>query len=168
MRSEQLSLWEDEKQIILEREKVDISTLRSSDNRKNLLNTLPKETYYIYKTGGINPFKKELGPIFPFFKNDKTGKILMLVKSGVLNGSSLYPHININTHDRRRRGHGYKLYIHKIAGLAFIKLNAESIKIKTMIDHLDGDFYNYLPSNLEWVTPSENNRRRKKYYMRKG
>ena len=86
----------------------------------------------------------------------------MLVKSGVLNGCSLYPHININT------GQGYKLYLHKIAGLAFIKLNAESIKIKTVVDHLDGDLYNYLPSNLEWVTPSENNRRRKKYYMRKG
>ena len=58
MRSEQLSLWEDEKQIILEREKVDISTLRPPENRKYALDTLPKETYYIYKTGGINPFKK--------------------------------------------------------------------------------------------------------------
>ena len=159
---DQLSLWEDEKQIILEREKVDISTLRSSENRKYALDTLPKETYYIYKTGGINPFKKELGPIFPFFKNDKTGKILMLQKSGGLSGNALYPHININA------GQGYKLYLHKIAGLAFIKLNAESIKIKTVVDHLDGDFYNYLTSNLEWVTPSENNRRRKKYYKRKG
>ena len=91
--------------------------------------------------------------------NDKTGKILMLVKSGVLKVLYILTLILDWT--------GFT-YLHKIAGLAFIKLNAESIKIKTVVDHLDGDFYNYLPSNLEWVTPSENNRRRKKYYMRKG
>ena len=33
-----------------------------------ILKNLPKETYYIYKTGGLNPFKKELGKIFPFLK----------------------------------------------------------------------------------------------------
>jgi hypothetical protein len=159
---DQLSLWEDPEQIILNKEKVDISTLKSSANRKHSLDILPKETYYIYKSGGINPFKKDLGPIFPFIKNDKTGKIIKLAKSTDETPTNApYPHVHLN------RGVGLKLYIHKIVAIAFIKLDEESEKIKTSVDHLDHDIYNYLPSNLERVTPSENNRRRRKYWVRK-
>ena len=159
---DQLSLWEDPEQIILNKEKVDVSTLKSSENRKYPLDLLPKETYYIYKSGGINPFKKDLGPIFPFFKNDKTGKILRLAKStDETPANAPYPHIHINI------GVGLKLYIHKIVAIAFIKLDDEIEKIKTSVDHLDRDIYNYLPSNLERITPSENNRRRRKYFHRK-
>ena len=46
----QLSLWEDPKQIILEREKVDLSTLKTLKTRKLAMSELPKEKYYIYKT----------------------------------------------------------------------------------------------------------------------
>ena len=73
----QLSFWEDPKQIILEREKVDLSTLKTLKTRKLAMDKIPKEKYYIYKTGGINPFMTELGPIFPFIKNDR-GKIMIL------------------------------------------------------------------------------------------
>ena len=55
---DQLLLWEDPKQIILERDKVDLSTLKTLKTRKKSLSLLPKDTYFIYKTGGINPFMK--------------------------------------------------------------------------------------------------------------
>ena len=75
MRGQQLNLWEDEKQIILEREKVDICTLKTLKTRTHAFSLLPPDTYYIYKTGGINPFMKELGPIFPFIKEDDIKEI---------------------------------------------------------------------------------------------
>jgi hypothetical protein len=37
---------------------------------------LPKDTYYIFKTGGINPYMESKGPIFPFIQNKKTGNII--------------------------------------------------------------------------------------------
>ena len=150
MQGKQLNLWEDKKQIILEREKVDMSTLKTLKTRRNAFHELPKDTYFIYKTGGVNPFMKELGPIFPVIKNSR-GKILK--QSRLATGKDApYPYVIINRH-----GVGYKCYIHKIVGLAFLKNN--DWEHKFTIDHLDNGVFNYLPENLEWVTVSENNRR---------
>jgi len=156
---EQLSLWEDPAQIILDKEKVDVSTLRDTKGRINSLNNLPKETYYIYKTGGINPFKKELGRIFPFLKNDVNGRVFSIVDN---DKSCSYPHWHITLHKK-----SYKLIIHKTVALAFLKLPDDLINIKTSVDHIDNDHLNYLLSNLEWVTPSENNKRRRRFTWRR-
>jgi len=149
----QLSLWEDPKQIILEREKVDLSTLKTLKTRNTAMSEIPKDRYYIYKTGGINPFMSELGPVFPFVKSDR-GKILNLIP--LSNGKdSPYPHFNINTY-----GRSLKCFMHKLVGLAFLK--NDDYENRYIIDHLDGNIFDYRPENLEWVTPSENCLRRKK------
>jgi len=149
----QLSLWEDPKQIILEREKVDLSTLKTLKTRKHSMSEIPKKRYYIYKTGGINPFMSELGPVFPFVKNDR-GKILNLIP--LSNGKdSPYPHLNIFSF-----GRCLKCFMHKLVGLAFLK--NDDYENKYIIDHLDGNILDYRPENLEWVTPSQNCLRRKK------
>jgi len=153
----QLSFWEDPKQIILEREKVDLSTLKTLKTRQRPLNILPKDTYFIYKTGGINPFKKELGPIFPVIKNYK-GKVL--AQAPLTNGKdATYPHLNIHAYLNGKRI-TIKCFIHKMVGLAFLK--NDDFENKYIIDHLNGDILDYSLKNLEWVTPSENNLRRKK------
>ena len=51
--------------------------------------------------------------------------------------------------------------------LGFIKYLENIFENKYIIDHLDGNIFDYRPENLEWVTPSENNRRREKYTHRK-
>ena len=147
---DQLSLWEDPQQIILEREKVDMSTLKTLKTRKNAFDLLPKDTYFIYKTGGINPFKKDLGPIFPFVKHSN-GRILNQVL--LTNGKDApYPHLSIKIGKL-----SWKCFLHKITGLAF--LPNDDFEHKWIVDHLDDDIFNYLPSNLEWVSIGENNRR---------
>ena len=147
----QLSFWEDKKQIILEREKVDLSTLKTLKTRKNAFDLLPKNTYFIYKTGGINPFKKDLGPIFPFVKSSH-GNILK--QASLTNGKDApYPHLHIKVGKLH-----WKCFMHKITGLAF--LQNDDWERKFVIDHLDNDIMNYLPINLEWVSISENNKRR--------
>jgi hypothetical protein len=152
MSREQLPLWEDPKQIILEKEKVDLSTLPTLKTRKNSFDTLPKETYFIYKTGGINPFMKELGPVFPVIKTFK-GRILK--QSNLTCGKDApYPHLNIYLRNKQL---SLKCFLHKIVGLAFLK--NDDFEKKYIIDHLDNNHFNYMPHNLEWVTPSQNNKR---------
>ena len=155
----QLSLWEDPKQIILEREKVDLSTLKTLKTRKIPMDVLPKGRYFIYKTGGINPFMKELGPIFPFIKNDK-GKILS--QSPLTSGKDApYPHLKIYVKSSsKKQSQTLQLFLHKMVGLAFLK--NDDFENKWVIDHLNGNIFDYRPENLEWVTPSENSYRRKK------
>tara|TARA_R110000751_G_scaffold212869_1_gene316406 strand:- start:279 stop:776 length:498 start_codon:yes stop_codon:yes gene_type:complete len=146
----QLSLWEDKKQIILEREKVDMSTLRTLKTRTNAFDLLPKDTYFIHKTGGINPFKKDLGPIFPFVQHCN-GRILNQVR--LTNGKDApYPHLII-----KMGKINFKCFMHKITGLAF--LQNDDWERKFIIDHLDDDIFNYLPHNLEWTTIGINNKR---------
>ena len=154
MRGEQLSLWEDEKQIILEREKVDMSTLKTLKTRTNAWDLLPKDTYFIYKTGGINPHKKEWGPIFPVIKNSR-GQLIS--QSPLTSGKDApYPYVMINITIKGERK-AFKCFLHKITALAFLKNN--DFEIKCIVDHLDDNIYNYLPDNLEWVSHSENLRR---------
>ena len=159
MRGKQFLLWEDEKQVILEREKVDISTLKTLKTRTHAWDLLPKDRYFIYKTGGINPHMKELGPIFPVIKNSR-GKILS--QSPLTSGKDApYPHLFINVRINGEQK-SFKCFLHKITGLAFLK--NDDFEHKYIIDHLDNNIFNYLPSNLEWVTSSENSKRR---YMKK-
>ena len=153
MIQEQLTLWQDPKQIILEKEKVDISTLKHLETRKNPLHDLPENTYFIYKTGGINPHMQDLGPVFPVIKNFK-GKIFK--QSPLTSGKdNPYPFLQI-----RNGGKGHKCSLHKIVGLAFLPNN--DFKKKCIIDHLDNNIFNYMPENLEWVSHSENCLRRYK------
>jgi len=56
---------------------VDLSTLNvSHDTRKNSYSLLPKDTYFIFKTGGYNKYMPELGAVFPYIQNIKNKKIL--------------------------------------------------------------------------------------------
>ena len=66
---EQLPLWEDPKQIILEKERVDVSTLPDIGDFKYSFSVIEKDRYYAYKNGGINIFMPNKGLIFPFLKD---------------------------------------------------------------------------------------------------
>ena len=48
-------------------------------------------------------------------------------------------------------------YIHRIVAKAFIP--NDDPDTKTCVDHIDGNKHNNLPSNLEWVSRSENHKR---------
>ena len=119
--------------------RVDISTLPSSDFRKNKLSEIPKETYYIYRTGGINPFIKDDKNDYPVFKSfvGNSPKVLKLHSGGK---SIVYPATNLKPH------------LHE--NIIFI-IN-DNVKLKTYVNHIDGNPYNYHLSNLEWVSPQQN------------
>ena len=69
----QLDLWPEEIKI-RDIDRVDISTLKDLNvNKNSFMNQkswefkdFPKGKYFVYKTGGINPFLPEEGRIFPY------------------------------------------------------------------------------------------------------
>ncbi len=130
--------------------RVDISTLPSSEFRKNKLSEIPKEKYYIYKTGGTNPFIKDGKNDYPVIKSfvSNSPKVLKLYSGGK---SAIYPMYNLKP---GYESISYKLYIHILTALAFI-IN-DNINKKTLVNHIDGNPYNYHLSNLEWASPQQN------------
>ena len=137
-------------------ESFDISKIPDNDfwrrNSKNF-SDIPKDTYYIFKTGGINPYMKEKGPIFPYVQNKQSKKILKVISSATV----YYPRFSLP---------GYGLRIHRIAAQAFIPNPRNCIDV----DHIDGNILNWCLDNLRWVSRSENvkkvNRSDPKYLLR--
>ena len=69
------------KTIIKDIDYVDIATLVDpipNHARLHEYSLIPKNKYFLYKTGAINPFKPELGNVFPYIKNEESGKIVSL------------------------------------------------------------------------------------------
>ena len=155
---EQLPLWEDPQQIILEKERVDVSTLPDIGDFKYSFSVIEKDRYYAYKNGGINIFMPNKGLIFPFLKDEKTGRVINPMpnttgKCGIYPRTQL-PHF-VNGEQKSK-----KAVFSRVFALAFIK-NDNPTK-KTYVDHINGDTRDYRLENLEWVTPSENSRRMKR------
>ena len=150
MRGEQLFLFPELdpfKTLIRNVDYVDLSTLTlGDDNRKNLLSNLPQGAYFIYKTGGFNKYLPNLGNVFPYIKNENTGRIMnnhisnTYVRCVVRNSKDgVYPNIKM----------------HRIAGEAFV-INDDPL-IKKLVDHKNKNRLDYRVSNLRWVTASQNN-----------
>lgn len=85
-------------------------------------------------------------------RNNKTKRIL---NPGAY-GATGYKQVNIVTLDSN--GKQKKRYIHRLVAIAFIP-NPEN---KREVDHINGDKLDNRASNLEWVTSSENQKRRHK------
>ena len=90
-------------------ESFDISNISEDIWRKNFkkFSDIKKDTYYIYKTGGINPYMKNEGPIFPYVQNKESGKVLAIGSTA----TDHYPRFAIP---------GYGLRIHRVAAQSFI------------------------------------------------
>ena len=139
------------KNIIKDVDYVDISELHEPNQHHAKLhsyNLLPKNKFFLYKTGGINPFKPELGNVFPFIKNEETVQILKLniSKFYVRTGIVLYGSNETKTVD---------IKMHRIVGLAFIENDMPEKKL--VVDHINKDRLDYRPPNLRWATHSQNN-----------
>lgn len=74
-------------------------------------------------------------------RNDRTDHILKAFTTGYKGND--YPSVQL---------HGHTIRVHRLVALAFIP-NPEK---KREVNHIDGDHFNNVVSNLEWVTGSEN------------
>ena len=152
MRGEQLFLFPELdpfKTLIKNVDYVDLSTLTLGDNnRKNILSSIPKGRYFIYKTGAFNRYLPELGNVFPYIKNEETGNVLGT------HLSNTYIKCIISLHEGPKTI-SYNLKMHRIGGEAFV-VNDDP-KNKVVVDHKNKNRLDYRVLNLRWVTWRENN-----------
>jgi len=130
---------------------IDITKVKMQKhkNRTYDYSMLPKDKYYLFKSGGINKYMEEEGNSFPYIQNKHTGK---LFTAGVSESIS-YPKVSI-TEEIDGKIVGFYIAIHRIVAEAFIKNDMP--ELKTLVDHKDGNRFDYRVKNLRWVTTSQN------------
>ena len=129
---------------------VDLSTLkRSHETRKNPYSLLPKDTYFIFKTGGYNKYMPELGAVFPYIQNIKNKKILQARLKTTYVKASLTVHVG-------KKQVGFEVRLHRAAAEAFI-INDDPVN-KQIADHINRNRLDYRVENIRWITYSENNK----------
>lgn len=108
-------------------------------------NWLEKKQFFLFKTGGINMYMQDLGPIFPYIIDTKTNKIKKIrTKTG-----ELYPRVSFEANNKT-----YKPYVHAIVARAFVT-NPHPDKFD-LVHHVDNNPVDYRPANLRHVNNSLN------------
>ena len=135
------------KPLIKDIDYVDLAELNDYNEhygtKKNKLNQLPKQTYFLYKTGGSNPFMKNSENDFPYVKNIKENSIL------TPSLSKTYMQIIIKHNDI-----GYQISMHRHTASAFV-VN-DNPELKKVVNHINGNRIDYRVHNLEWSTQTNN------------
>ena len=156
MNREQLSLFpEEQRELIVGVDKMDLSKLPDDPYRvegKGYQHSMiVSNTYFIYKTGGFHFDKKykDHGLVYPYIKNENTGKIL---KIGT-RYSDPYPKFTMNIYiDGEKKASMLK--IHRLTAFAFIKRPDDPKYV--VVDHINGNIMDYRLDNLRWSTISQN------------
>ena len=125
------------------------------------LNNLPSGTFIMYKTGAYHKDREKYpDPVFPYLYDTEMDRELV-----VSTKRTSYPSITIPNRYHHfldvRDGYTFGFLIHRLAALCFIENDEPNAKLT--VDHIDQDSQNYAVNNLEWVTYSENNRRRREW-----
>lgn len=116
------------------------------------INALPSDTYILHKNGAFHRDRKNYSePIYPYLYDYSSNR-----QVAVMLTRSVYPSLNIPTRFTDRNT--LSINFHRLVAMCFLPNDEPLAKI--CVDHIDGDKQNYTLSNLEWVTVSENQRRR--------
>lgn len=107
-------------------------------NRIKFLIELPKENYFIFRHERGEPDS------LPYIVNNKTGR-----RINPSDARNFYPSLGIA---------GKTFYMHNLVGLYF--LTNDMPDVKSIVDHIDGNRYNYRVNNLQWISHRENIQRR--------
>lgn len=130
---------------------IDISKIKMQKhkNRTYDYSLLPKDRYFLFKSGGINKYMEKEGNCFPYVQNKETGRLYTV---GVTESCG-YPKFTI-TEKIDGKTIGFFFQIHRLIGEAFIENDMP--ELKTVVDHKDGNRLDYRVQNLRWVTQSQN------------
>ena len=150
----QLTLFPEEESLTVEKgiDYIDLKDLVQT--RTDSFKKFGRDKYFIYKTGGINPFMPGEGKTFPFVQNKITGRILQPTLMG---GVDSYPKLSLSS-DIPEDKSPVKVSFHWLVGSAFI-VNDMPDK-KKIVDHKNHNVHDYRIFNLEWVTHQKNSQKR--------
>jgi hypothetical protein len=109
---------------------------------------IPEGKYFIFKTGGFNRFRKEMGSVFPRLINKITGtEYAVCLETGSDAGY-------LNWSFKIKSGKSLKIKCHRLVAEAF--LENEDPQYYSIVDHKNHDMKDYRVKNLNWVTLSQN------------
>ena len=119
----------------------------------DLVLLVPKGKLIAYKTGAHHPFRdKYPDPIYPYLVNTYTGKEVTV---NTTRGG--YPSIDVTLADTSSVRPKVSIGAHKLFAWCFIHNLDQNVNL--VVDHINGDKFDYNIENLEWVTQNENQRR---------
>ena len=139
-------------------DRVDVFSLAEDDNILMLYHKLLEKSwtyndiqegkYFIYPTGGHNPFLPEKGKVFPYLFNEVTKKIIKPAdrRNTLIN---VYPAWKLKT----KKGL-VDVYCHVLVAKAFI-IN-DNPKLKGFVDHKKNNVSDYRIKSLAWASGSNN------------
>ena len=130
-------------------EKFDIHDIGYDKHYDTDYRVLPKGVYYIYKTGGINRYQKNLGPVFPYIKNENKGNRLAVASTN----TDHYVRTNLR-YSKDGKFKSKVCRIHRVVGFAF--LTNPDPKNYAVVHHKNGNVLDYRIENLEWTSQSQN------------
>jgi hypothetical protein len=128
------------------------------------LDFIKPNRYVLFLYGGWHPFvrvSKEITDlpeiyrkqVWPWVASMPENKDYVNHLSPYINGHG-YCVFKLDTINFHKNGDtkGFESYMHILVAKACV----ENPKNKKLVDHIDGNYTNYLPTNLQWATPSEN------------
>ena len=130
---------------------VDLSEVKNSEFTNKQFSDLQKGRFILWKTGGLNPYMKELGEVFPYIQ-DTVKKIIKTIR--VATGAQ-YPRFHIDYWQNNKQIF-HKPYIHTVVANAFIE-NPLPNKFK-LVHHIDNNPLDYRVENLKHVNRSLNSK----------
>jgi|TARA_Y100001937_G_scaffold33348_1_gene47567 hypothetical protein len=136
------------KQKILEHDRFDIHNIGYDKHYKTDYSVVPKHTFFIYKTGGMNRYLKKMGPVFPYIKNEVTGNLISV------SSTSTDHYVKTNISLRNGTQQTKVIRIHRVAAFAFIH-NPDPDNF-AVVHHKNGNVLDYRLENLEWTSQSSN------------
>ena len=127
-----------------------LDEIKNSSFTEKKFSDLPKKRYVLWKTGGINRYMLDLGPVFPYIYDTLREKIktIRVVSNGIQ-----YPRCHFTYYIKGKRI-DVKPSIHTLVCNAFVK-NPLPKKFH-LVHHVNNNPLDYRPSNLQHVNPSIN------------
>jgi hypothetical protein len=123
---------------------------------ETLINELPENRYVLYLDGGRHFFdikcssEKEINKIYrqriwPFLFDVKQERIIV----PRITKSDTYPRVHLGKKDETYLFQ----YMHQI-----VVLTLPNVENRKIVNHINGNTFDYRVENLEWSTPSENSK----------
>jgi len=150
----QLSLFklQKEKALIEDIDYIDVSKIKMinslSGSKRYDYKDIPEGKFILYKTGGKNQWRPDLGKVFPYIKNTERNSV---VKPYV---NKSYIFINLGRNQKSEKRQNILASMHRLVCEAFI-VNKDPEKYD-VVNHINKDRLDYRIDNLEWSNQSSN------------
>ena len=130
---------------------VDLSNVKDSEFTDKSFNNLEKGRFILWKTGGLNPYMKDLGKVFPYIQDT----VLKTIKTVRVKTGAEYPRFHTQ-YFKDNKTFYHKPMFHVVVANAFVE-NPLPNKFN-IVHHKNNNPLDYRVENLLWTSRSLNSK----------